>query len=128
MTLSHATKKNNATRKTIVCITSRFAPANGCVLSVLVKLAFVALFSGTVWVDGSSSIFIFGAGNVTSWRPLQTREKIKIPVELSSDFKLFRLQALSTSSSCISGKINSCSIPVIIASTRPSFPPQEWNG
>ena len=32
-----------------------------CVL--LVKLAFVALLSGTVWLDGSSPIFIFAAVN-----------------------------------------------------------------
>ena len=48
-------------RKSIVCITARFAPANDWVSLVLVKLAFVAMLSGTVWVDSSSPIFIIAS-------------------------------------------------------------------
>ena len=40
--------------KSIVYITSRFSPTNGSVLFVFAKLAFVALLSGKVWVDGFS--------------------------------------------------------------------------
>ena len=45
------------------CITSQFELVNDCVLFVLVKVAFVALLSGAIWVDSSSPIFIFGAVN-----------------------------------------------------------------
>ena len=38
---------------------------NDCVLFVHVKLTFVALLSGTICVDGSSPIFVFGAVNWT---------------------------------------------------------------
>ena len=37
--------------------------ANECVLFILVKLAFVALLSGAVWVDGSSPVFIIKAAS-----------------------------------------------------------------
>ena len=60
MTLSHL---QNAVRKSFVCITFWFAPANDYVLFVLVKLAFVALLSG---VDGSGPILIFGLVNFPS--------------------------------------------------------------
>ena len=42
-------------------VTSSFPSANDCVLFALVKLAFVALLPGTVWVYGSSPIFNFRA-------------------------------------------------------------------
>ena len=58
MTFPHP---KTAIRKFIVTIRSQFVPGNDCELFVLVKLALVALFSGAVWVDGSSLIFIFGA-------------------------------------------------------------------
>ena len=61
MTFSHP--KNNAIKKSIFGNTSRFVPTNDCVLFVLVKVAFLALHSGIVRVDGSSPIFIFGAVN-----------------------------------------------------------------
>ena len=54
VTLSHP-----KTVHTIVCITSHFIPANDCLVFVLVKLAFVALLSGAVWVEGSCPISIF---------------------------------------------------------------------
>ena len=41
---------------------SQFAPAM-TVLFVLVKLAFVTLLSGTVWVDSSKPVLIFEAVN-----------------------------------------------------------------
>ena len=44
----------------------QFALAD-CALFVLVNLAFVALFSGDIWVDDSSLIFIFGAVNICKW-------------------------------------------------------------
>ena len=44
-------------------ITARFAPANDCVLFVLLKLAFVALPSGTVWIDVPSPSVVSGVAN-----------------------------------------------------------------
>ena len=57
--------KNNAITKTTVCITSRFAPANDCVLFVLVKLAFVPLPAGTVSADQASLFVDSGVANIT---------------------------------------------------------------
>ena len=48
-------------KQSIICITSRFSPASDCILFVLVKIAFVALLSGTVCGEGSNPIFNFGA-------------------------------------------------------------------
>ena len=55
--------KNNAIRKFAVYMTSPF----DCVWLVLLKLAFVhvVLLSGTVWVDGSKPIFMFGPVSCT---------------------------------------------------------------
>ena len=52
----------NTVRKSIACITARFAPANDCIVRSY-KISTVAFLSGTVWVDISSPIFIFGAVN-----------------------------------------------------------------
>ena len=54
--------KNTAVKKSTVSISSRFARANDCVLFILVKVVFVALLSGNVWVYGSST---FRAVNMT---------------------------------------------------------------
>ena len=61
VTLSHP--KNRAIKKSTFCTTSRLVPTNDCLLFVHVKLVFVTLLSGTVWVDGSSPIFICRATN-----------------------------------------------------------------
>ena len=55
---------NYAIEKSIVRITARFAPANDCVLFVLLKPVFVALPSGTVWVDVPSPSVISGVANM----------------------------------------------------------------
>ena len=52
--------KDYAIKKSIVRTTARFAPANDCVLFVLLKLTFVALPSGTVWVDVPSPFVVSG--------------------------------------------------------------------
>ena len=61
VTISHPI--NYAIKKSIVRITARFAPANDCVLFVLLKLVFVALPSGTVWVDVPSPSVVSGVAN-----------------------------------------------------------------
>ena len=59
-------------------VTSRFVLPNDGILFVHVKLTFVALpVSGTVLVDGSSSIFIFGAVNIFI-KVLRTGKKLGI--------------------------------------------------
>ena len=62
-TCGFLSSKNNTIRKSNISITSRFVPANDCVLFVLVFLAFEALHSGTVWLDGYSPVFVFGVVN-----------------------------------------------------------------
>ena len=54
--------KIKVTRKSVVCVTSQFAPAKDFLFFVLVKLA---LLAGPILVDGSSPVFIFGAVNTT---------------------------------------------------------------
>ena len=61
MTSSHPI--NYAIKKCIVRITARFAPANDCVLIVLLKLVFVAMPSGTVWVDVPSPFVVSGVAS-----------------------------------------------------------------
>ena len=55
---------NYAIEKFIVRITARFAPANDCVLFVLLKPVFVALPSGTVWADVPSPFVVSGVANM----------------------------------------------------------------
>ena len=64
MTFSH--EINYAIKKSIVRITARFAPAKDCVLFVLLKLVFVALPSGTVWVDVPCPSVVSGVANKLS--------------------------------------------------------------
>ena len=61
MTSSHPI--NYASKRCIVRITARFAPANDCVLIVLLKLVFVAMPSGTVWVDVPSPFVVSGVAS-----------------------------------------------------------------
>ena len=58
MTFSHPI--NYAIKKSI---TARFVPANDCVLFVRLKLVFVALAFGTIWVDLPSPSVVSGVAN-----------------------------------------------------------------
>ena len=73
MTFSHL--KNNVItelgKPLSACITPRFAPANDCVVFVFTKLAFAALPSGTVWVDGFQSYYHIGS-RLGRHTPIQT--------------------------------------------------------
>ena len=64
MALSHP--KINAIRKSIVCFTPRFAPANDCVLFVLVKLAFCSIAFLDRLGGRFSTLFLFWGGDLVN--------------------------------------------------------------
>ena len=62
MTFSHPII-NYAIKKSIVRFTAQFAPANDCLLFFLLKLVFVALASGTAWVEIPSPSVVSAVAN-----------------------------------------------------------------
>ena len=82
-----------------MCNTSRFAPANDCLLFVLVKLAFLALISGTVWLDSFIPIFIFRKVNtvlLVQMLALKEVNKIQFCSKWGTEYTELRLKQKQT--------------------------------